>query len=189
MVLPFVIQIPDNGGRFGRGFVHEGVRVGFIHPVHVVAGLDVVFVDASFAYSGNETLPDARVATRPQGVGGLVPAVKVADDGYPFRVRRPDRKIGSFHPFACQEVCSQFVVQPKVRAFVEQVNVMVRQQAEVIVHFWGARSWRRFAALLRHQCAHAVLLYLRLLDTRATDYLLLLVCHFNGRQGDKATRR
>src|SRR5688572_28330160 len=94
--------------------------------------LDTVLVDGARAKPGDEALPDARVATSAQRVGAGAPAVEVPDHGDALRVRGPDREVGARLTAGLDDVSAKPVVELEVAALVEEIDVVVRQEADVV---------------------------------------------------------
>src|SRR5205807_6896309 len=65
--------------------------------------------------------PDSRVLLHVQRVRVRVPSVEVTDQRHRLRVRRPHRHVGRVS--ARYRVHAQYVVEPKVPTFVEEMNV------------------------------------------------------------------
>jgi len=57
-VSPAIIQIPGNGGCFGRRFSIEGKRVGFLHTIAATMRDEVIFVDCSLSHTRDKSFPD-----------------------------------------------------------------------------------------------------------------------------------
>ena len=57
--------------------------------------------------------------------------VEVPYHGYVIGIRRPHGEISTRDPFHLDQVATHFLVEPEVRAFVEQKQVVFGQQTEV----------------------------------------------------------
>ena len=57
---------------------------------------DGIFIQRAFAHASDKAMPVAEILDSSQGIGGLVPAVEIADDGNFFGIGGPDGEIGSF---------------------------------------------------------------------------------------------
>ena len=134
LVAPVVAQVPDDGGRPRRNLVLEGVGIGLVHAVALIARRHVVFVHRARAQLGDESFPDAGAAGHAQGMAGLVPGIELADDRDRVGVRRPHREVGAALAIDGGRVRAQFLVEPVVIALVEQVEIVVAQEREVIAH-------------------------------------------------------
>ena len=60
VVVPLVVEIPDDRGGAGRLFMQQAERVGFIDVVAVALRFDVKLVERAFGDTGDEAFPDAR---------------------------------------------------------------------------------------------------------------------------------
>ena len=79
-----------------------------------------------------QSLPRCRNCARAsQGMRLRVPAIKVADHGNRAGVRRPNSKVGARLSRGRGDVRAQLVVNPVVRAFVEEMEVLLGQQAGI----------------------------------------------------------
>ena len=145
-VVPAVVQGPDDRSRARRHLGVKGERIGLLGAGPVVAGVDVVLVEVSRPYPGDEPLPDTRGSARTQRVALAVPAVEVADHPHPERIRRPDGEVRPVDALRRQRMRSELLVEPEVTALVEQVQIVVRQQREA-----GAGGRDAISALPRHR--------------------------------------
>jgi hypothetical protein len=57
LVLPLIIQVPDDGPCPGRHFVEQGKGICFLGLITMIAGADIIFVASSFSHAGNEPFP------------------------------------------------------------------------------------------------------------------------------------
>jgi hypothetical protein len=64
----------------------------------------------------------------------VIPLVENAHDRDRFRVRRPDGKIRPFPTFHCDQVGSQFLIKPEVLPLLEKKNIMLGNQAHIVVN-------------------------------------------------------
>ena len=124
VVVPFVIEVPDDRRRARRNFVVEAVRVGLVHLVHVIARTDVVLVHRALAQPGEEGLPDARAFPRRHGVRVGIPAVEVADHRDALGIGRPHREVGARLAVEFGQVRAKLLEEPVVLAFVEQMKIV-----------------------------------------------------------------
>ena len=106
-------------------------RIGFLAHVSLIVGNDVVLVECAFADSGHKAFPDTGTGARSQRMRLRVPAIEVADHGNRAGVRRPHSKVGAWLARDGGHVRAQLVVNPVVRAFVKEMEVLLGQQAEV----------------------------------------------------------
>ena len=106
-------------------------RIGLLAHMSLIVRNDVVLVQRAFADAGNKPFPDTRTAARQQRMRLRVPAVEIADHGNRAGVRRPNSEVGARLPPDRGDVRAQLVVNPVVRAFVEEMEVLLGQQAGV----------------------------------------------------------
>ena len=131
---PGLLAVPDDGGGARRRLGVDGERISLLDFVAAVPRLDPVLVPCPGADARHEPFPDAGAAPRPQRVRAAVPAVEVADHADARGTGRPDREVGARHAIVRHDVRAQLVVQPQVAAFVEQEQVVFRQQRKVVSH-------------------------------------------------------
>src|SRR5205823_1228644 len=96
--------------------------------VALVARADVILVLRPLADARDEAIPDPRALARGERMGVLVPAVEVADDVDALGVRRPDRVERAGDAVHRAGVRSELLVETVVRAFVEEVEVVLREE-------------------------------------------------------------
>src|SRR5215472_12849941 len=106
----------------------ECVRIRLLEPMSTVSWSDRVLVERALADAGYESLPDARHAATLQPRATRLPAVKVADDRYGFRIGRPHSEQRTEHAVSIDWMGAQLPVQMGVRALVEQMQVIIRQK-------------------------------------------------------------
>src|SRR5208283_677983 len=88
-VTPGVVEVPDDGGAFGRQFGVERKRVGLLRAVTLVTRLDEILVARPGRGSGNEAFPNPAIAARAQRMALTVPMVEVTQDADSLRIGRP----------------------------------------------------------------------------------------------------
>ena len=132
LIGPGVVEAAHHGGRLGRHLAAEGKGVGLFDAVTQVARGDVILVDLAFAQTGKEPLPDAGAAERPQLLAVPVPAVEVAHDRHRLGIGRPDREVRPLHALMGHDMRAELVIEPVVRALVEEIEIVVGQEAEVV---------------------------------------------------------
>ena len=89
-----------------------------------------IFIQGSHSQSGNETFPDARVSFRSERVALLTPVIEAAGNKNSLRVRRPHGKIGTLLTIDPHEMGTELIVQPRVASLVEEIEILVAQQAD-----------------------------------------------------------
>src|SRR5215468_6280614 len=153
-VVPLVVEIPDNRRGAGRLLVKEAEGVSLVSAVAMVIRLDVKLVERPLAHAGHEAFPDAGTPTRPKYMSLRVPLIERANDGNFACVRSPHTKTRSWAAPRIHHVSPEFFVHAVVAAFVEQVEVLLAEQRDVIVHEAGGcfsalghRLQRRTAAV------------------------------------------
>ncbi len=133
VVAPVVSEVPDEGGGAGRRLPGKREGIALVAAVAVVTGYDVILVQSAVADAGDEPFPDARaVVTDGELMAVVVPAVEVADHRDPGRVRRPDREERAVRFVDAHEVRAQLLVEPEMVPFLEEVDIMLRQQAHAV---------------------------------------------------------
>jgi len=127
LIVPLIIQVPNDRGELGRDLVEDGVGVGLVDRVTIEARTDVILVERALADVRNEAFPDARGTLGLQTVTSFLPAVELANDTDVIGVGRPHREVGAIvavgagDAAARDHMSAQFIVQPKVAALVEQI--------------------------------------------------------------------
>src|SRR5438445_11461521 len=84
----------------------------------------------SYSQSENQTLPVARVAFRSERVALLTPVIETAGNKNPLRLRSPHGKIGTLLTIDPHEMGTELIVQPRVASLVEEIEILVAQQAD-----------------------------------------------------------
>ncbi len=125
-IAPGVVQVPYARCRRGRQLTESSERVRFFDPVAAHVRGNSVLVRLAVLHARHAAFPDSGViAARRQPVAVRVPAVPIAD-------HRNFRSIGSPHGEAHAAAISgrmraQLRIEPTVRAFAEQINILVGQ--------------------------------------------------------------
>ncbi len=78
------------------------------------------------------------------------PAVEIADDRHPARVRRPHREMNPGDAVRRMQVRAEFVVQPEVPALLEQINIVLGEQADALLHRLDVSRSGIFGGRCRH---------------------------------------
>ena len=128
-IAPVVVERPRARSRRRRRLGEECVGVGLVHRLPGERRSDPVLVGLPARDSRHEALPDAGTVLA-HGEYGLarVPAVEVADDRDTFGVRSPHRKRRSGLPRNFAEVTAEGAVEPGVRSFAKQIDVVVGER-------------------------------------------------------------
>src|SRR3990172_1023721 len=135
LVVPLIIEVPDDGGELRRDLIENRERIGLIHAVAVEARADVVLVKGPFADGRDETFPNAGLSSRMETVTALVPFIEFADDAYKIGVRRPHRKIRTRVTVLLHQAGAELFVEPEVAALVEKINIVVGDVTTGVVRF------------------------------------------------------
>ena len=122
-IAPFVVEVPDDRGGPRRRLRVDGERIRLVHPIAALP-FDVELVLRALSDPLDESLPDAGLAARRQGVLVLVPGVPVADHVHHLRVGGPDGELGP----ARLQMRAQVLIQPEMGAFVEEVEIVVGEE-------------------------------------------------------------
>ena len=140
-VLPAVLERPSARGCLRRHLGVEGERVGLVDLVAVPARDDVKLVAVPARDVGHEAFPDSgAVAARRERMRAPVPAVEFADHGDLPCIRRPHAEIGA----AFAQLTPELLVEPPVRAFLEEIDVVVREHLASAIGM-RVELWRRGA--------------------------------------------
>ena len=123
--------------------------------------------------SGTLAVPDARVASRCSGWRARIPAVEVADDRH-RRARSAPRPRSACRP-ARQKWAPELLVQPRVRAFAKEVQVVAGQGDGSFDRGWRrgscARKCHWLKAISLRGCLHLPLALVLYTSTVRTDYV------------------
>ena len=128
LVVPLIIEIPDDRSRMGWRLGMKCKWVRFVDFIAVVTRYHMVFVGIAMPNMWNKALPDARLAARIQLVAGLVPTVKRAHNINLFRIRRPYGEVGAFGSIDDACMRAKTLVQLQVTAFVKEVQIVIGEQ-------------------------------------------------------------
>ena len=142
-VAPLVRRVRDNGGRERRYLEAESVGVGF-HQDRAVYGPQLELVAIANLRGGEKDLPDAAGAQNPHRVDAAVPPVEVADDADTGGIGGPDGEVDAVRVADGHRVRAEPLVDARVRAFAEQIDVVVADDAAVavrIVDVGGVAAW------------------------------------------------
>ncbi len=144
VIAPGVVEVPDDRGRVGRQLPEKGEGVPLVDHVPIVIRDDVVFVDGPFPDLRDEAFPDSRaIPACGQRVSLGIPLVEVPDDGDLGGVGGPDGEIRPLDTTVLDHVGAQLLIEAKVIAFLEQVDVVIRQQTKT----------RLYLSLVRHEAS------------------------------------
>ena len=79
-IVPFIIKLPGDGGRFGFVLPIISKGVAFLGN-RTTEAVDMIFINFAFSYSGYETFPYTTfVPTRMKKMCFGIPIIKVSDD-------------------------------------------------------------------------------------------------------------
>ncbi len=127
LVVPGVVEIPDDRRRGRRRLGVRGERVGLVEPRFRAARAQVVLVLRPRGHAGDEPFPHARGSVRREAVLARLPGVEVADDLHFFGIRRPDGEQDAVHSLLRGQVRAKLLVEAHVRPLAEQVDVVLAQ--------------------------------------------------------------
>jgi hypothetical protein len=119
LVVPGIIEVPDEGGGARRDLMEEGERVHLVHTIAVVVRYDVILVGGAVADAWDEAGPDAGGALGVQRVLVLAPAVEIAHDEHAGRRGCPDREVRARDSVDGVRMGAHLVVEAEVAALVE----------------------------------------------------------------------
>src|SRR5207253_3008938 len=121
-IVPFVVERPRARRGQRRRLRRERERIRLVDFVSTLGADDAEFVRAAVRNARDECFPNAGAfSARLKCVYADVPLIEVTDDGDTRGVRRPNaepRAVGS-------EMAPHRVVEPAMRSFAEQIDVMV----------------------------------------------------------------
>src|SRR6266487_969250 len=80
LILPLVIQIPNDRSGFGRDLMKESVGIRLVDLVIIVARDDVIFVMTPLPYAGDKRFPNSGLTSCVERMAFFIPAVEVAHD-------------------------------------------------------------------------------------------------------------
>src|SRR5687767_7863188 len=108
VVVPRVIERPDDGGRLRRCFGMERKRVCLINAVIVVTRYHVELVGVPRLHLGYKALPDSRTMQGLHRMSGFIPPVKVPRNVDGFGVRCPNSKFRASRSVLFDRMRTQF---------------------------------------------------------------------------------
>ena len=129
MVVPRVVEIPDDRSGFWRHFVEYRQRVSFIDSVTVEPRDDAIFVKSPLAHVGKKPFPYAGLALGYKGVAILMPLIEITHDENLLGIRRPNGEIGA-GVFSGNEVSAELLVKAKVAALIKKIEIVLVQQTD-----------------------------------------------------------
>ncbi len=95
--------------------------------------LDFELVEFPLPQPRDEDLPHSRRAARPHGMAPPVPLVEVSDDAHTLGIGRPYGKADAFRVRMLEHARAKLLIQPKVGALSEQVQIKIRQNRGIAV--------------------------------------------------------
>ena len=139
-VAPHVVEPRDDGGGQRRDLEREPEGIGLQQQLAVQRRTDLEFVARPLSDPRDEDLPDAGGAEAPHRVPPAVPAVEVADHADSLGVRRPDREVDAVGLADSHQVRAKLVVNARVLALREQVDVVLGDHPSVAVRVIDLRG-------------------------------------------------
>ena len=136
-VVPFVIEVPHHRRGLRRRLLHYREGIGLVDAIVVVLRADVKLVMRAFAGVRDESFPDAGRAAMFERMLLRIPAVPVAHHADRRRVRRPHGEHRSAYAAAHDGMRSEFLPEPGVAPFIEEVIVPIAEE----------RLWHRHSCL------------------------------------------
>ena len=127
-VVPGIVVDHGNDGRRIRAQLEgKPVGIGLETQMSTVPRLDLELVALTFAEPGDEQLPDPRYPAHAHHVAAPVPAIEVADDADPLRVRSPYAEVHPRNAIDFAHVRPELLVFLVVRALADEVEIEVGQ--------------------------------------------------------------
>src|SRR5215831_16846262 len=87
LVMPLVVEIPDDRCRVRRYFTVKCEGVGLVGPIPVVTGFHMILIGIPMADIRNEAFPDAGLAPWVEVMAGSIPSIKRSDHGHSIGIR------------------------------------------------------------------------------------------------------
>ena len=116
----------DRGGA-GPQLAGKAERVGLEWQQFAVRSQNLEFVERVRPDTGRKNLPHAAVNALAHGVAATIPGIEIADNGHARRVRSPDGEMRAGDALARHRMRAKLVEQPVMRAFNQQVIVLVAE--------------------------------------------------------------
>ena len=137
-IVPGVVDVPHYRGSPRRLLMKQPEGIGFIHLVAMVIGFDVKLVEGSFADARDEAFPDARVSARTKAVHLRMPVIETANDRDFTGVWGPHAEAGADFTARVDDVGTHSLVDPVVRALVEEVQILFGEQRDIVADGAGS---------------------------------------------------
>jgi hypothetical protein len=80
LIVPGILQIPDDRRGLGRDFIKKGKGIGFIDFVIAGSRANMQFVECALSDAGEKAFPNTRFPYRGQGVCSVLPIIERPDD-------------------------------------------------------------------------------------------------------------
>src|SRR5437870_1724216 len=125
LILPRVIQIPNDRRGLRRDFVIKTKWIGLIHFVAVKSGNDVVLIVGAMPHAGHKGFPNPGPAARLEWITMLIPVIEIAHQEHLPRAWRPDGELRSPHAFFNMRMSAQLPVKANMTAFVEKIEILL----------------------------------------------------------------
>ena len=127
LILPLVLQVPDDRGGIGRNFPEQCKGVAFL-KVAAILGVNMVLVQFSPADARDEAFPNPRtVPTGRKRMAVPVPVIEIPYDGNGLCIGRPNGEIDAPLAVHFDDVATQFFVEFEVLPGAEQAGVEIGQ--------------------------------------------------------------
>ena len=107
----------------------EGIR--FVANITLIMRDDVKLIQSPLVHSGQKAFPNARTRTGSQGMRARIPTIEAAHHGNFARIRRPHAEASAGFPIYAVRVSSKLVVDTVVIAFIEKIDILIRQKTDV----------------------------------------------------------
>jgi hypothetical protein len=148
-VPPSVLEVPHDRTRPRRHLLPHREGVGLVDAVAGQPAQEVVLVDRPAPDARDERLPEAGVLDPGERMAVLAPAVEVAHHPHRLGVGGEDGERGPGHSVHDARMRAQPLVEPRVVALVEQVEVVRREERCPVAR--GAYRHGRGRTVLRRQ--------------------------------------
>src|SRR5437764_10626267 len=143
IVVPFVVEVPDDGCGARRFFIPDREGIGFVDTIPMAIRIDVEFVQRAVLCAGHKSLPHAGGCSWLQTIGLRIPAIKATHNRYAARIGGPDAEHRSGLAITGREMRSHSVVDAVVATFVEEIEVLVGANPRLGNTWFRAHGWHR----------------------------------------------
>jgi hypothetical protein len=125
-ISPIIMKVPHHRSGLRRTFPSKGIRVSFIHLIGVVPGKQVVFIGLSVWNPRDKSLPYPwTILSDFQGMGFIVPLIKVSLYGDFLRIWSPQSKVCALGAIKRENMWTKLIIEIEVVSFLKEIDIMV----------------------------------------------------------------